>query len=267
MRPVERGGRPTDEKGGALVFTDYAHARPYLVKRLGDYCSFCEIQLSAALAVEHIRCRHKNPNLECEWDNFLLACPSCNSTKATKVDTAADIEKYLWPHRDWTFVAFVYQRGGVVRVADIADAELAARAHATEALVGLGRRPGFGLTREQVLSGSDRRYQKRSEAWDEAVQAREDLLGADTPAMRRQVMDSARKGGFWSVWMTVFRDVEWMHAALCEVFVGTTKDRLHPELMPVPVIAPVPVPVPVPAPVPAPAPASAPAPAVDPLRT
>ncbi|MFV8756292.1 HNH endonuclease [Nannocystaceae bacterium ST9] len=210
------------------MFDDYAHARPHLVRHLGDYCSFCEIQLSAALAVEHIRCKDTNPDLECEWDNFLLACPSCNSTKGTKVDTEEDVDLHVWPHRQRTFDAFVYEVGGVVRVAEITNPELAERARATEALVGLGKRPGEGLTRDQILRGSDRRYQKRSEAWDEAIEARNDLLEFDTPAVRKHIVRSALARGFWSVWMTVFRDIEWMQAELCEVFPGTAKDRVFP---------------------------------------
>ncbi|NJK32339.1 MAG: HNH endonuclease [Deltaproteobacteria bacterium] len=194
---------------------------------MGDYCSFCEMPLAAALAVEHIRCKDSNLDLELEWTNFLLACPSCNSTKGTKVDTAEDVQRYSWPHLNRTFDLFDYTRG-IIRVVVDADPELAGRAKAVDELVGLSRRPGAGLTRAQVLRGSDNRYKKRRETWDEAIAARQDLREQDSPIVRRQILATARARGFWSVWMTVFRDDEQMQAALCEAFAGTAKERVYP---------------------------------------
>ncbi len=230
MRPVNRGAQPKDSSGRALEFTEYAYAKPHLIDRLGEYCSFCEMQLPAALAVEHIRCKDTNENLEREWSNLLLACPSCNSTKGTKIDTAADVERVAWPHLDRTLDLFHYTQGGVVRLADVGDPALAARARATADMVGLLRRPNQGLTRAQVLRGSDRRYEKRRETWDEAIEARNDLLQNDSPEMRRQILATARARGFWSVWMTVFRDDETMKTALCDEasFKGTARERVYP---------------------------------------
>lgn len=229
MRPVERGPCPNDPITGVRrSFDDYAHARPYLTNQMGDYCSFCEMQLSASLAVEHIQHKDGNPGLEREWDNFLLACPSCNSTKGTKVDTPADVLARLWPHMDRTFDAFVYGAGGTVRLVPSLDPVLAARAKLTEEMVGLTRRPGAGLTEEQVRKGSDNRWKKRREAWDKAVTARTTLLECDTQAVRKCILDTAQATGFWSVWMTVFRDDVEMQHALCEAFRGTAHDRVHP---------------------------------------
>ena len=93
MRPVERGPRPNDPSTGlGRIFDEYGHARPYLIHQMGDYCSFCEMQLPAALAVEHIQHKDGKPGLEREWENFLLACPSCNSTKGTKVGTLEEAQ-------------------------------------------------------------------------------------------------------------------------------------------------------------------------------
>lgn len=228
MRPVERGPCPKDETGGNRVFREYAYARPHLTNRMGDYCSFCEMLLSAALAVEHIQHKDGNPELECEWDNFLLACPSCNSTKGTKVDTAEDVSQRLWPHMDRTFDAFIYGTGGVVHLAAMSDPMLAARAEQTEAMVGLTRRPGAGLTEAQVRRGSDNRWKMRREAWDTAITARRTLSDTDTADVRSLILATARATGFWSVWMTVFRDDATMQAALCETFRGTASDRVFP---------------------------------------
>ncbi len=228
MRPVQRGSWPEDGDGQKVAFDEYGHARPHLIGRMGDYCSFCELPLAAALAVEHIRCKSKNPALERDWDNFLLACPSCNSSKGVKVDTAADVGRHMWPHQDRCADAFIYSVGGVVRVADELPLADRTRAVATEVLVGLTRRPGAGLKRDQILRGSDRRYEKRREVWDQAVEAREDLRRCDGAEMRKWILANARALGFWSVWMTVFADDEAMQAALCGLFSGTARDRLYP---------------------------------------
>ena len=215
MRPVERGPCPTDSSGAEFVFQKYNHARPHLIGRMGEYCSFCEMQLSSGLAVEHIRHKDGNPDLECEWRNFLLACHSCNSTKGTKVNTQADVDRHLWPHRDRTFDVFVYLTDG------------------------LTRRPGAGLSDEQLRRDSDRRWRKRREAWRAAEDARDDLRAHDTPAIRRYILSLARETGFWSVWMTVFSDDQAMKRALCErdAFKGTAAARVfrsRPHEPPVP---------------------------------
>lgn len=228
MRPVMRGFWPVDDEGVMRVFAAYMHARPHLVERMGDYCSFCEMQLSASLAVEHIQHKDGNPHLECSWDNFLLACPSCNSTKGTKVDSEQDVARRLWPHVDRTFDAYVYETGGVVRIVSVSDASLVQRASATEEMVGLTRRPGKGLTAAQVANGSDNRWKKRREAWDDAISARTDLQEADTPAMRAWIIKCAAARGFWSVWMTVFCDDPEMRQALCSTFRGTAVERVYP---------------------------------------
>jgi len=81
MRPVKRGSSPVQE--------DYRHhseAKPDLVSRLGQYCSYCERPISTQLAVEHIQPQGlpKYEHLKGRWNNFLLACINCNSTKQDK---------------------------------------------------------------------------------------------------------------------------------------------------------------------------------------
>lgn len=230
MRPVNRGACPSDRSGEFIRFVDYAHARPFLIDRLGDYCSFCEMPLGASLAVEHIRHKDNNPALECEWTNFLLACVNCNSTKGVKVNAQADVDARAWPHLHRTFEVLVYSAGGVVAPATIEDRVFSAKVEAMVDMVGLTRRPGAGLSKEQILRDSDRRYKKRREAWDEAVAAHDDLREADTPQIRRQILATARAKGFWSVWMTVFAADRVMIDALCKdpQYRGTSTERVFP---------------------------------------
>lgn len=229
MRPVERGLCPQDADGVTVVFKEYGHAKPYLILRLGDYCSFCEVPLPTP-AVEHIRHKDGNPDLECTWTNFLLACTSCNSTKGTTIDTEKDVQNHLWPDQDRSFEAFVYDRDGVVRLAGLDDAALMKRAAATADLVGLLKRPGTGLTTDQLLRASDRRWEKRREVWLEATDAQKDLAEEDTPKLRKYVLRTAKARGFWSVWLTVFRNDPEMVAELCSAaqFPGTAFRRVMP---------------------------------------
>ncbi len=230
MRPVDRGERPTTAGGQRKVYDDYRQARPDLIGRLGAYCSFCEVRVPVPIDAEHIRHQDNNPTLSCEWDNLLLACKNCNSTKGTKVDTAADVAARVWPQTDRTFDVFRYRPEGIVELADIQDLALRARARATADTVGLFRRPGpdGGLTAQQIERATDRRYQERAEAWRMAEDARADLAKADSPELRRWILVSAREKGFWSVWMTVFADDDAMRDALNKMFPGTASDRVEP---------------------------------------
>src|SRR3712207_1552660 len=105
MRPVERGYDPREgdwagwQGAGVLA----------LAERIGQYCSYCERYLPYAAAVEHLRPKKPNPTLALRWDNWLLACPNCNSIKG---DADVELDQYLWPDRDNTMHAFTYGRGG-----------------------------------------------------------------------------------------------------------------------------------------------------------
>lgn len=107
MRPVQRGAAP------ASPFTEYRQAFKPLRDRLGAYCSFCEREIPTHLAVEHVQSKAKHPNLELVWENFLLACGNCNSTKNDRNDTRAG---YLWPDENNTQLAFSYANGIVRNV-------------------------------------------------------------------------------------------------------------------------------------------------------
>ena len=91
MRPIERGAAP-------CAYGDYKEAKQDLVNRLGTYCSYCERRIATILAVEHIQAKSlpHYAHLANDWNNFLLACVNCNSSKsAAEVDPA----RYLLPDR------------------------------------------------------------------------------------------------------------------------------------------------------------------------
>jgi uncharacterized protein (TIGR02646 family) len=108
MRPVSKGTSP--EPGD---FEDYEDAKPYLLSRLGHFCSYCERRIATNLAVEHIQPKGlpQYAALERNWDNFLLGCVNCKSTKG---DKDVPLDKFYLPDRDNTFAAFDYQPDGTV---------------------------------------------------------------------------------------------------------------------------------------------------------
>ena len=79
-------------------------------------------------------------------------------------------------------------------------------------------------------SASDRRWNNRREAWDIAVESLRDLTENDRPSMRRQIVRTALAQGFWSIWMTVFRDDLDMLQRFIEAFPGTCRACFDQEL-------------------------------------
>ena len=94
MRPIRRGTSPCEAD-----FANYRDALPDLVSRFGRYCSYCERLIPVQLAVEHIQPKGlpAYQALEGRWENFLLACVNCNSTKKDKDVVLSDV---LLPDRD-----------------------------------------------------------------------------------------------------------------------------------------------------------------------
>jgi uncharacterized protein (TIGR02646 family) len=122
MRPIRRGASPR-----LGDFSNYRNALPDLVSRLGCYCSYCERLISVQLAVEHIQPKGlpAYQALIGRWDNFLLACVNCNSTKKNKDVVLSDV---LLPDRDNTFSAYLYDAGGGVQVSSLRPVGAAAQA-------------------------------------------------------------------------------------------------------------------------------------------
>ena len=109
MRPVNRGTPPTDASGKEISFEEYNDAREDLVHRIGAYCSYCELPQPTP-DVEHVQPKSLRPTLRLVWKNFLLACKSCNSIKQ---DKPVRLSQTLWPDRDNTARAFLYEPAGV----------------------------------------------------------------------------------------------------------------------------------------------------------
>lgn len=221
MRPVLRGGKPQDASGNEIEYSSYQSARGELINRLGEYCSYCEMHLDASLAVEHVQ--PKKPEgaqtnirkRELDWDNFLLACTNCNSIKGNEDVVLKD---YFWPDKDDTFSIFEYSDGGIIAPNKNLKTQERKKAHKTIVLTGLDRIP----TNDPKVS--DRRWNNRRECMEIAKRSKERLQRNNYDDFKEQIVDTAKASGFWSVWMTVFKDDSGMKQRLIDSFPGTNKE-------------------------------------------
>jgi uncharacterized protein (TIGR02646 family) len=227
MRPINRGDKPTDSNGNPVDFKEYGDARDDLIKRIGDYCSYCEVPLIAPV-VEHIQPKSKEATLEKTWSNFLLACTYCNSAKGNKIVDASNLNNYFWADTDNTFRAFIYEKDRAPQVGISLNATNQQISHNTLELIGLDREPLHPL-----LTKKDRRWEKRIEAWGKAERAKFNLSQQATDSMRDQIIDTATSTGFWSVWMTAFQDYTDMRLRLIEAFQGTCTECFDQDTQPV----------------------------------
>lgn len=216
MRPVRRGGSPI-----AGDFEPYTKALRYLISRLDGYCSYCERRVATQLAVEHIQPKGlpAYAHLIGRWDNYLLACVNCNSTKADKDVVLADV---FLPDRDNTFEAFTYQPDGtVIPSAACAAMGLNKKAKDTLTLTGLDKRISVAIDENGKQVAIDR-VSQRMEVWAVAEEAKSDIdANPDNDAIRRGAVRTAKGYGFFSIWMAVFYNDHDMRNRLIDAFSGT----------------------------------------------
>ena len=89
MRPIDKGASPYSK------ISHYQEAEPYLNKRIGRYCSFCEMPIFHVPEVEHREGKASGGDLTA-WENLLYGCKYCN-TRKSKVVAAGEKNQYLWP--------------------------------------------------------------------------------------------------------------------------------------------------------------------------
>jgi uncharacterized protein (TIGR02646 family) len=216
MRPVRRGHSPLAED-----FEDYKDAKPYLVGRLGAFCSYCERPVATMLAVEHIQPKDHPAYhmLVGRWDNFLLACVNCNSAKKAK-DVVLD--RILLPDRDNTFAAFAYSVDGRVIPAPGLQVGLQSKAKDTLALTGLDKKISLATDENGKMVALDR-VSQRMEVWLQAEDAKADAFAdPDNVTLRKWIVNCALATGFFSIWITVFADDADMRRRLISAFPGTS---------------------------------------------
>ncbi len=231
MRPVHKGSTPKDDSENNIIFTEYSRSRRYLIDRIGEFCSYCERKIEANLAVEHVRPKDSNPDLRLVWENFLLACTNCNSTKGSK---PVILNKFVWPDNDNTYQYFSYDESGIVNIAlSVRDNNLKEKIQDTLDLVGLQKRPPR-IGSADWERASDRRYEHRIQAWSEAnhyaIQY-QNVSNEIKEVMLPLITTIVSHQGFWSIWMKVFVAFPEVQIELINNFPGTNKDYF-PNLFP-----------------------------------
>ncbi|MGP5563448.1 HNH endonuclease [Vreelandella alkaliphila] len=198
-------------------FKRYEEAKPDLVSRLGMYCSYCERPIHTLLAVEHIKPKETNPQLERKWSNFLLACVNCNSCKGS---SPVDLQIVLLPDRDNTFFAYTYEYDGSVNPSNALSAQQVVLASNTLELVGLDKSVQAYRDSNDQLVALDRPSQ-RMEAIGVAQSALSNYTQSPNTLMADMILKLALATGYFSIWMKVFDRVPEIKLLLIKSFSGT----------------------------------------------
>lgn len=213
MRPVERGSSPQ-------TFTNYGDAKPFLIDRMGSFCSYCErLKDAQELHVEHIypKAATAHPHLERSWRNFLLACSTCNTYKSKHLGNGRQsglLRRCLWPHIDNTFNAFDYDAQGQMLVSSALGAAEQALAQETITMVGALKSPAVAAKYKDLGIAYDG-AKKREEAWAIAREALATYEATPIPAVLTTVAFLCVKSGHFSIWMKVFHRHPTVLAELC----------------------------------------------------
>jgi len=181
------------------------------------FCSYCERRIATQLAVEHIQ-----PNglaayehLRGSWENFLLGCVNCNSTKGNNELVLANV---LLPDRDNTAAAYEYTMDGKITIRASLTPAQRTLAERTLALTGLDR-PTVVDSNGRLVAVD--RVAQRMETWLIAQESKSDLQMNLTEAFRRQIARTAIAHGHFSIWMSVFSDDIDVRKLLIAEFQGT----------------------------------------------
>ncbi len=213
MKPVKKGISPGP-------FSRYSDAKPELLRRLGLHCSYCEESGSPqALHVEHIYPKDPHPEKEKDWDNFLVACSSCNSYKNIHQGSAQqnNLEaRYLWPHLDNTFSAFDYYDDGGIEIAPNNQPTIANLAELTIEMCGALKNPGRAADYDKEIAYDGTR--KRKEMWEIAQETKDKYIDSQGRQSPNSLSRKATKLGHFSIWMKVFEDRPEVRVQLIDAF-------------------------------------------------
>lgn len=208
---------PTERRAIEEDYRNYGDARKFLLANLGNYCSYCEEYFAngANLQIEHVQPKGLVINgikpyapLATKWSNFLLACSTCNGS-GNKGQKDVILDEIHLPHRNNTFLSFIYKEAGVVEVNP--NLSEVSRLHA-EALMKL-----IGLDKGDTET--DMRCDMRRQEWNKAQICRAEYESGKTSIDR--LMDVILTSSCWSIWFTVFRGIDEVRREMIARFSGT----------------------------------------------
>ncbi|MDP4096227.1 hypothetical protein OIN60_05510 [Paenibacillus sp. P96] len=158
----------------------------------------------------------------------MLACGNCNSVKSDKPIVLSD---FFWPDKDNTALAFEYSTGAVISPSPVLSPKQKQMAENTIKLTGLDRIPSS----DPLINpeAKDRRWRERRTAYDKAEHSKVRLSTCNTIEMREQIVETATSTGFFSIWMTVFKNDIDMMTRFINAFPGTSANCYDASCSPV----------------------------------
>ena len=217
MRPITKKAWPI-ENGLSKLYKPHTLAKIDLETNLGNYCCYCEV-FSSDLEVEHVVSQNQDITLVNNWDNFLLACGRCNG-RDNKTNKPVVLGSVHLPHRNNTFLSFLYKDGGYVIVNPKLSGHSKDNAENLLNLVGLDKIPGN--PKYPKLNPNDTRWKHRRIAWEYAKRKLQDYESGILSAS--DIVEFALQRGFFSVWFSVYENHTPVKKLLVELFEGTAKD-------------------------------------------
>ena len=230
MRPIERGAVPTNADGTSKTVSNYRNWRKDLITRVGNYCSFCEMTLNDSPQVEHVIAQYINSGLNiwngqtCYWLVVLAI--------VQKSHKACSPQTHYLPTVHNTFLPFQFSKttntrqhnepASFVIINHGLTANQQVKAQNTLDLCQLHTDyTAFGS--EQKVT--DLRWKYRMEAIHNAELWRQEWDNWGHQSNVAQfvglLITAAKAKGFWSVWFTIFQDVQDIRQALITEFAGT----------------------------------------------
>lgn len=223
MRPVEK-----KKPGDTIVYTTsmdetvthtiqteykpYSTAKSPLAANIGEYCSYCEEPREQSdLHIDHIKPKSKDGAMY-EWDNFLLSCLMCNNCK---LDSEVNLDETHFPHLDNTYLDFIYDESGRVKVNPELPADEYKKAESLYNLVKMGRDPHS----EEATTERDFRWRSRYETWNVAKTFID--YYASGKIELKHLIQLVEGYGHWSIWFTLAKGHDELRKTLIENTPGT----------------------------------------------
>ncbi|TAD91847.1 MAG: hypothetical protein EAZ99_00500 [Alphaproteobacteria bacterium] len=213
MRPVNRGPRPTDDTKNQLkVFGGYGDAREDLINRLGRYCCYCNTRLTHAPEIDHVKPKSLHRHLETDWNNLLLCCKSCNTSKGTQ-----EIDHLFRPDRDNTGRILSVDHGALVPHPSLGDDERK-EVSALLTVFNLNGMPrSIGDSRLDDLNKAQVTAQRHQRSFNDGKLDVSDICNIATQI------------GFWLAWYQEFANHPDVLNALNHAFPGTALECFAPD--------------------------------------
>lgn len=212
MRSLQRKPWPKDQQG-CTKSPSPSNYKAFLVDledNFGQYCCYCERR--ELVDVEHVVPQSSAPLLVCNWHNLLLACPKCN--RDYKKDKNSGRAGYIWPDTSDSFDLYEYHADGSVSEKKSVHPRTQAEVKKTIELF--------------HLNGKLRNL--RCEQWDIASDDLKDYKNGTRTVER--IVKNVVANGYWSVWMTVFKDYPEVTQKIADAFSGTLPKYCTPPANP-----------------------------------